>query len=290
MDQTKLNHHAINDISDTAFWVAAYRAKESSRSDALFHDPYAGLLTADKGHAFASKASGARYVAWTVIIRTKVIDNMIMASISEGVDTILNLGAGLDTRPYRMDLPKSLRWIEVDFPKTIEFKEVKLAKESPRCHLKRVSLDLSNRTARQNFFTEIGSQSKKLLVLTEGVIIYLTEEAVSELAEDLLTQESFHYWIAEYHSLEMYKHLRNRKKTKELKNSPFQFFPENWLEFFHNNKWKEKNIVYLMQEAAKLGRRFPIPFWAKLIRPLLPKKKVSSFRKMSGFVLFEPMR
>jgi O-methyltransferase involved in polyketide biosynthesis len=48
------------------------------------------------------------------MIRTVIIDDRIKLAIGEGVDTILNLGAGLDTRPYRMDLPKTLRWVEFD--------------------------------------------------------------------------------------------------------------------------------------------------------------------------------
>ena len=67
--------------------------------------------------------------AWSVVIRTVIIDSYIRAAIAGGVDTILNLGAGLDTRPYRMDLPKDLRWIEVDYPHVIDLKEERLADE-----------------------------------------------------------------------------------------------------------------------------------------------------------------
>ena len=48
-------------------------------------------------------------LGWYVVIRTIIIDDLINQAISQGVDTVLNLGAGLDTRPYRMQLPKTLR-------------------------------------------------------------------------------------------------------------------------------------------------------------------------------------
>ncbi|PRC60941.1 hypothetical protein C6A85_14430, partial [Mycobacterium sp. ITM-2017-0098] len=37
--------------------------------------------------------------------RTKTIDDIITKAISDGCDRVLNLAAGLDTRPYRLNLP-----------------------------------------------------------------------------------------------------------------------------------------------------------------------------------------
>src|SRR5947209_5296580 len=110
----------INHVSDTATWVAYYRALESDRPDALFHDPFAKILDGEKGKKISeSMKSTSKYTQWTIVIRTVIIDRFIEKMISEGVDTVLNLGAGLDSRPYRMTLPKSLLWIEVDHPHLI---------------------------------------------------------------------------------------------------------------------------------------------------------------------------
>src|ERR1035441_2690519 len=108
---------SIDHVSDTALWVAYYRAKESKRPDALFHDPLAEVLLGDRGKKIADhmKTIG-RYTEWSVISRTVIIDQFITKLIAAGVDIVLNLGAGLDTRPYRMNLPSTLRWFEVDYP------------------------------------------------------------------------------------------------------------------------------------------------------------------------------
>jgi O-methyltransferase involved in polyketide biosynthesis len=68
----------------------------------------------------------AALVEWSMIIRTSAVDRLIHDALSAGVDTVLNLGAGLDTRPYRMKLAQALRWAEVDFPRIVELKNVKL--------------------------------------------------------------------------------------------------------------------------------------------------------------------
>src|SRR5262245_5960497 len=107
----------IGGVADTAFWVAYFRARESARKDALFQDPFAATLVGDRGRKIAeSVAEISRYADWSVISRTVIIDRFIRQLLDEGVDAVVNLGAGLDTRPYRMQLPASLEWVEVDYP------------------------------------------------------------------------------------------------------------------------------------------------------------------------------
>ena len=58
---------------------------------------------------------------------------------------VINLAAGLDSRPYRMQLPASLRWVEVDLPDMLNYKQVVLANESPLCVVERVPWTLKRR-------------------------------------------------------------------------------------------------------------------------------------------------
>src|SRR4051794_14538817 len=113
----------IQHVSDTALWVATFRANETQKADHLFEDPLAERLVGERGPAIVKGMPSSKYVEWSVVLRTVIIDDFIQAAITQGVDTILNLGAGLDTRPYRMTLPQELRWIEVDYPSIIEHKE-----------------------------------------------------------------------------------------------------------------------------------------------------------------------
>ena len=280
---------AIQDVSDTAIWVAIYRATESQRPDALFHDPLAERLIGDRGPVIEKAMKAAsKYTRWTVVIRTVMIDDFIQQMIKEGVDTVINLGAGLDTRPYRMDLPASLRWIEVDYKHMIEHKNQVLANEKPRCQLERIPLDLAQRNQRKALFQELGARTQKAVILTEGVLPYLTEAQVAELAEDLLQQKSFRYWIAEYMSPIVYPYLKSAARRARMKNAPFQFFPENWMEFFKKNGWKQFEIRYFPKESFRLGRKQPFPFWAYLVRPFLNARQIEEYQKTTGYVVFTP--
>jgi methyltransferase (TIGR00027 family) len=280
----------ISDVSDTALWVATYRAEESERPDALFRDPLAHLLMGERGEKIAASMSGSQYVKWSVVIRTHIIDAFIREQIAGGVDMVINLGAGLDTRPYRLELPQSLRWIEVDYPHMIQFKEECLAGETPKCKLERIGLDLADEASRSKLFSRLGSESKKALILTEGVLIYLTVDQVASLAKDLRQQRSFRYWIADYHSPRVFQYMKSRKRQKELQNAPFQFNPENWFTFFSDHRWNARDTRYLAEESDKLGRAIPMPGWVKFLRLFFRPKGENASRKFSAYVLLEAIK
>lgn len=126
-----------------------------------------------------------------------VIDDYIRAAIAQGVNTVPNIGAGLDRRPYRMDIPESLFWIEADYRHVIAFKERQLSSEKPRCQLKRVPLDLAHGPERWKLLASVNERATKLLVLAEGVISCLSVEEVGSLANDLRTIAHAHYRIVE---------------------------------------------------------------------------------------------
>ncbi|HEV8504902.1 MAG TPA: SAM-dependent methyltransferase, partial [Chitinophagaceae bacterium] len=185
----------VENISDTARWVAIFRAEESERSDAVFHDPFARKLAGEKGEQIANAIGFGRENSWSFVARTFLFDEFIMRHVREGYDMVLNLAAGLDARPYRMDLPSSLQWVEVDLPGILAEKEKVLNNETPRCHLKRIKLDLADQKARKELFKKLNGQANKILVMTEGLIIYLTSEQVASFATDLSSQNNFKRWI-----------------------------------------------------------------------------------------------
>ncbi len=255
----------INDVTDTALWIAAYRAEETQRRDALFRDPFAKILLGSTGHSIATRTQGSRYTAWSVVIRTYIIDHFIIDLISKNpsLDTVINLGAGLDTRPYRLSLPKNLRWVEVDFPKIIDLKNDKLNSVAPLCKLERHSLDLSDNKVRDYFLEKISNESNSVLTLTEGVIPYLSNQNAQSLAQSLYRQKNFLYWITEYYSPEILEFLRTPKRLKQMQKSPFLFYPEKWFEFFKIHGWEEFSTKYFGEESEKIGRTPPTPGWIK---------------------------
>jgi methyltransferase (TIGR00027 family) len=281
----------IQQVSDTAFMAAAYRAQETAHPRALFQDPLAAKLAGDRGRQIIERLPKRAFIGgWTVVIRTRIIDDFIREAVAGGVDTILNLGAGLDARPYRMELPESLRWIEVDYPHVIELKEARLAGETPRCRLERVKLDLADEEARRELLGDVAGQSEKILVLTEAVTPYLSEEAVASLGRDLRSQQAIAYWLVDYFSPASYEYRRRSGMSRSMKNAPFLFEPEDYFGFFLQAGWKPKEVRYFAIEAKKLRRPAPFPLLRRLTMRILgmlasPEKR-REMQQYAGFVLF----
>src|ERR1700680_2502267 len=160
----------VRNISDTARWAAVFRANETKRPDALFRDPYAARLAGTLGVDIANTLLHGNSYAWAWVARTYLFDQFILREIQQGADMVINLAAGLDARPYRMQLPPSLNWVEVDLPEILSYKEEILRDEKPVCSLERIRLDLSNVPARRDLFAELGRRSKKALIITEGLL------------------------------------------------------------------------------------------------------------------------
>ena len=264
---TNSSERSIRNISDTALWVAFYRAKETERQDALFRDPFARKLAGERGERIAREMLAAHRYEWPYTSRTVRFDQIIAERIKQGADMVINLAAGLDTRPYRMELPSSLKWVEVDLPAMIDYKEEILAGEKPRCSLERVRLDLSDVAGRRGLFQRLGSSARKALIVTEGLLVYLTSDEVSALGRDLAVQPGFADWGIDLCSPGLLKMLQKNLGALSEAGSPLKFGPEEGPEFFTSCGWKPVEVYSMIKTAAQIKR---LPFFLRLIA-LLPE-------------------
>src|SRR2546421_5451645 len=228
----------IRNISDTARWVAAYRAQESERPDAHFHDPFARRLAGERGEQIAKSMPLGGDSAWSMVTRTYLIDQLVRTEVERGADMVVNLAAGLDSRPYRMTLPSSLEWIEVDLPEILAYKEEVLRQEKPVCSLKRIRLDLADGPARRKLFEDLGRQAKRVLVITEGLMIYLDEDEVAGLSKDVAAPRTFRSWIVDVASPGLLRMLKKRMSAQLHLAASFKFAPGEGPRFFEHHGWK----------------------------------------------------
>lgn len=243
----------ISDVSDTARWVAEYRAQETARPDALFHDPYAAELAGERGRIIAEAAKRSFGNGWFFIARTRLIDDLIAGCVADGCDRVINLAAGLDTRPYRLDLPASLEWIEVDLEGIIAEKNEALAAATPRCALTRVPVDLTDAAARREWLEQATKEPGKTLVITEGLLLYLEESEVREIADDL-RRPGITWWIADLIGPAV---VKMSDKASKKNNAPVIFGPADGVGFFEKAGWTVDSVAPQLPAAAKWKRLSP---------------------------------
>ena len=279
----------ITHVSDTARWVAIYRAMESERPDAIFHDPYARRLAGPRGEEIVRAMPRGRAMAWPMVVRTAVMDEIIVRAVErDGVHTVVNLAAGLDTRPYRLPIPGALRWIEADFPDLLAYKEEQLAGEKPRCQLERVAIDLTDGERRRALFEDaVSGGGGGTLVVAEGLLVYLAPEEVGTLADDLHAA-GFGWWLIDLGSPGLLKMLsKNWGKKLEEGNAPFRFAPAEGTEFFRSHGWVEAEYRSMWTESLRLKRTMPLAWLFGLVAKLSSQKKRKEFSRFSGIVLLQ---
>jgi methyltransferase (TIGR00027 family) len=280
---------AIENISDTARWVAVYRAMETARPDAIFRDPFADRLAGQRGREILAEMHKGHAYAWPMIVRTAVFDEIILDAVqNKKIDLVVNLAAGLDARPWRLPLPPSLHWVDVDLPGILNYKTEMLKDETPVCRYEAVTADLRDVELRRALFSRLGAGSSRTLVVSEGLLVYLPPEQVATLAADLHAQAGFAEWLIDLASPQLLKWM---EKTwgKKLSDSgaPFVFGPQEGTEFFRPYGWREAQYRSLWEEAHRLHRTMKGAWFWNLIGRLYPKKVREGFRRFSGLVLLE---
>ncbi|MFD7904831.1 class I SAM-dependent methyltransferase [Kitasatospora sp. NPDC059747] len=169
-------------VSYTAQWMAAARAQESEREDALFTDPLARDLAAPKGFELIERYVGGGVLPF-ISIRTRYLDDAIRDILAEGgIRQVVLIAAGMDTRAFRLNWPDGTELYEVDHGPLITEKRRRLDAlgAEPRTDRREVSADLT-----QDWLPTLEAagfdRTRPTLWIAEGLTFFLTEDQVSGL-------------------------------------------------------------------------------------------------------------
>ncbi len=182
----------------TAQGVAKQRLIESlaKPNKRVIYDPYAKYFVLG---ASLIKLLGHKISVWLgdkivpgmhehLICRTRFIDDLIEESTSAGIEQYVILGAGYDSRAYRLKLPPKLKIFEVDQPEVQGIKRLKLPKSiSNRKNIIYVSIDFNNQSLKEQLLDAGFDKSKSTIYTLEGVSQYIPKEALSSTLKELAT-------------------------------------------------------------------------------------------------------
>lgn len=277
----------IRNVSDTALWVAMYRAAENDRPDAIFRDPFARRLAGPRGAEIVASMHRSLTMDWPIVVRTAVMDELVLRCVAQGCKCVLNLAAGLDARPWRLPLPKKLHWIDADMPAMVAYKAEQLAGETPRCHYESVAVDLADAKARDAVLASASSYGP-VLVIAEGLLVYLEPAVVAELAAQLHQHQAMRWWLFDLASPPLLQMLSRRiGKHLQAGNTPFRFGPAEGTAFFQPHGWREVEFRSTWGEAMRLNRTPRLAWLWNLLGKLGSRQRREQFRRFSGIVLME---
>ena len=186
-------------VGATAVMVAAARAAETARDDALINDPYAKILVADAGTGaweymldddFIAKVAEAdaelaplfEHMGNYQAVRTHFFDDYFARAVEAGIRQVVILAAGLDSRAFRLPWPAGTTVYEIDQPKVLEYKSATLAahRVQPSADRREVPIDL-----RQDWPAALRDAgfdpAAPTAWLAEGLLMYLPADAQDRL-------------------------------------------------------------------------------------------------------------
>jgi methyltransferase (TIGR00027 family) len=172
-------------VAATARWVAAARARESERPDALFVDAWARLLAGDEGFALLDRMEAAGAATPYLPLRTRLLDDFLLGAAQPGTEVVI-VAAGMDARAYRLPWPDGVRLYELDRAPVLDEKSRLLAGAGaqPRCARVAIAADVTRPLGpllRAAGFTP----GRPSLWLIEGLLVYLTEAEVDALLAEI---------------------------------------------------------------------------------------------------------
>jgi len=256
----------IQHVSDTALMVAACRALETARADGLVRDPFAERLAGPRGDAILRGITGWQLLCFGIGIRTRFLDDLVIETIArERIEAVLSVGAGLDTRPWRLELLPDLRWVEADFPEMLSYKTRAMAAEEPKCRLERMAADVTVEAQRAALFAAAAGVPS--LMITEGLLMYLAGEAVEALASDA-ARHGIRRWLLDCSSLDLARTMGwDARRSVENVRAPGHLEGAALLDAVRRNGWSQLCFRSYSRDTAEIAAERI----AAMIRPYVEK-------------------
>jgi methyltransferase (TIGR00027 family) len=274
----------IEHVSDTALLIAAARAIETERPDGLIRDPFAAQLAGDRGLGLARTGKAPEWMAFGIGIRTHSIDELVLKVIGKGdINTVLSLGAGLDTRAWRLDLPASLRWIEVDFPAILDYKSRLLADVPAHCHVERDSADLNDTVGRRRVLDRASADDSRCLIISEGLLEYLPIETLRAFIQETLATPAFRFWMFDVTSPYLMR-LAHAGLVDDIENvrAETHLKADELVELVKKSGWHLVESRKTVEESMRIGRHRVAP----LIEALMKRNEAPPKDDVSGVWLW----
>lgn len=171
--------NTIEPLALTAFYCCALRAADAASARPICGDTFAARFIDSERQARLRPALRFRGPAASNVARHRIVDDIVREALSTNrARRIILLGAGLDTRAFRLE---GGQWWELDDRALLTFKEARLPARTAPNSLHRIAVDFSRGELPDHLQPLAGND--EALVVMEGVSMYLPASALTQTAE-----------------------------------------------------------------------------------------------------------
>lgn len=251
----------MDPVATTSLYTAMLRARESARPDRLFSDPFADALAGPRGNEvlawMEARAPGVSE-GQAVPIRTKFYDDTLEWILAQsGIDQLVFLAAGLDTRAFRLPLPSELTLFELDRSEVLDLKAKTLGQRNavPRCRRVPIPADLTRdwpKALQDGGF----DRQRPAIWFVEGLLYYLSDTQVHHLLYTLSQWAVPGSWLLADivgQSFLTSPHMAGFLSMMAANGSPWQFGTDDPEGLMTAHGW-QPNVTQYGADGANYGR------------------------------------
>lgn len=240
----------INTVSNTAFYCCGIRMEDASRRQSICNDHYASRFMDERGLEIYEPFKTEIMPKISNIARCRIIDDKLQDEINKhGNSIVITIGAGFDTRPYRL---QGAQWIELDEPHLIDYKNEKLPISECNNSLQRIPINFASETIKEKLHAV--DNSKHIIIVIEGVFLYLEQQDIKNTIDQLQSLFPRHILLCDLLNKAFFERYTKPVHDKLVESGgTFSERQEKPEEIFINNNYKEISRTPLVVRARQLG-------------------------------------
>ncbi len=267
----------MNPISNTVFYCCGVRMKDDKRNRSVCNDIYAEQFMDERGWNIYEPFRAEKMPNISNITRCRIIDDYVSIELKNfNSINIITIGAGFDTRPYRL---AGGNWIELDEPQIISYKNKKLPIDECKNPLRRISIDFTNETLTEKL--EKVEKSHHTVIVIEGVFMYLESESIEKTLKEIQHIFPKHVLYCDLMTKAFFNKFAKSVHSKLVATGgKFTDRPDNPENTFILNKYELVERIPMFKRAGELG-----VLWDEVKIPALVAKLLLNvfLKDLSGY-------
>jgi len=240
----------MNPVSNTAFYCRGVRMEDAKRKRSICKDIHAGKFMDARGLEIFAPFRSETMPNISNISRCRIIDDHVSAELGKSPSaSVVTIGAGFDTRPYRL---RGGDWLELDEPQLIEYKNRRLPVSECDNPLTRIAIDFAGESLHEKL-SGIETTSPVIIVI-EGVFMYLDPVAIAQTLQQVQQRFPRHALLCDLMTRRFFDRFAQGVHGKLVAaGGHFSDRPENPITIFLDNDYRLAESVPMLKRANELG-------------------------------------